>query len=94
MGAIIIIGRIIAVWTAHGLFSICAKTKDITLKELGFITWGGMIRGAIAFGLVLKIPKDPSEDGYVFKERAIIITTTLANVIFTTVFFGSFMPVV
>jgi NhaP-type Na+/H+ or K+/H+ antiporter len=53
-----------------------------------------MIRGAIAFGLVLKIPKDPSEDGYVFKERAIIITTTLANVIFTTVFFGSFMPVV
>jgi NhaP-type Na+/H+ or K+/H+ antiporter len=45
-----------------------------------------MIRGAIAFGLVLKIPEDP-----VFKERGVIVTTTLALVIITTLFFGTFM---
>tara|TARA_B110000285_G_C15064250_1_gene584186 strand:+ start:685 stop:885 length:201 start_codon:yes stop_codon:yes gene_type:complete len=49
-----------------------------------------MIRGAIAFGLVLKIPVDP----IVNPHRGIIVTTTLALVIITTVVFGSLMPVV
>ena len=93
MSGIIIIGRVMAVSIAHGLFSMCSKSRDITLNELGFISWGGMIRGAIAFGLVLKIPAEADkETGYVFKERGTIITTTLAVVIFTTIFFGSFMP--
>ena len=47
-----------------------------------------MIRGAIAFGLVLKIPNDGT-----FKERGYVVTTTLAVVIFTILFFGTFMPV-
>lgn len=84
---IVIVGRFIAVWLAHGLFRMCQKTPDVTLRELCFITYGGMIRGAIAFGLVLKIPNDPE----VFKEREVIVTTTLALVIFTTLFFGTFM---
>ena len=58
-------------------------------KELIFICYGGMIRGAIAFGLVLKIPANS-----VNPHRGIIVTTTLALVIITTVVFGSFMPVV
>ena len=58
MTAIIIVGRFIAVWTAHGLFKFCCKMKDVDVNELLFITYGGMIRGAIAFGLVLKI--DPT----------------------------------
>merc|ERR1712195_31024 len=54
-----------------------------------------MIRGAIAFGLVLKIDESKNPDGTtVFKERGCVITTTLACVIITTVGFGSFMPVV
>lgn len=94
MSAIIIVGRFLAVWSAHGLVMLCSKTRDVTVKELLFITYGGMIRGAIAFGLVLKIPdKAPGDPGY-FNERGVIITTTLACVIFTTVGFGSFMPVV
>jgi ABC-type transporter Mla maintaining outer membrane lipid asymmetry permease subunit MlaE len=44
-----------------------------------------MIRGAIAFGLVLKIDKK------IFKNADIIITTTLSLVIFTTVFFGAIL---
>lgn len=95
MTAIIIVGRCIAVWTAHGLFKACCKMKDIDINELLFITYGGMIRGAIAFGLVLKIDDTIGADGEtVFKERGCVITTTLACVIITTVGFGSFMPVV
>jgi NhaP-type Na+/H+ or K+/H+ antiporter len=86
MTLIVICGRLVAVWTVHFLFRICTKEPDITFRELCFISYGGMIRGAIAFGLVLKIPKDP-----MFKERGVIITTTLALVIITTLFFGTFM---
>jgi hypothetical protein len=46
-----------------------------------------MIRGAIAFGLVLKID-DSIED------KSVIITTSLALVIITTLLYGSFMPLV
>lgn len=42
-----------------------------------------MIRGAIAFGLVLRI------DGNTFKNRDVIVTTSLSLVVFTTVIFGS-----
>ena len=56
MTVIVFVGRIMAVWTIHFLFLSCAKKADITFRELIFISWGGMIRGAIAFGLVLKIP--------------------------------------
>lgn len=86
MTLIVILGRICAVWTAHFLFRMCSKKADITFRELCFISYGGMIRGAIAFGLVLKIPNEPE-----FTERGVIITTTLALVIITTMFFGTFM---
>ena len=46
-----------------------------------------MIRGAIAFGLVLRI------DGTKFTNRGVIFTTSLKLVIFTTVVFGSFLGV-
>ena len=53
-----------------------------------------MIRGAIAYGLVLRIPSDVSIDGTpVFKERGTMITTALSLVIVTTVVFGSIMPI-
>jgi len=58
MTLIIIVGRLFAVGLSHGLFNMCSKESDVTFRELGFISWGGMIRGAIAFGLVLKIPDD------------------------------------
>jgi len=66
MTAIVIVGRVAAVFTAHGLFSLCAKKKDVSIRELLFISYGGMIRGAIAFGLVLKIPSGPNEKGQTF----------------------------
>lgn len=84
MVIIVVLGRIVGVWLAHGICKICIR-KDISLRELCFISWGGMIRGAIAFGLVLKIEEDK------VSEREVIITTTLALVIITTLFFGTFM---
>ena len=56
---IIVIGRIICVICTFYLFSCCCRKKTIKFNELCFITYGGMIRGAIAFALVLKIPVVP-----------------------------------
>ena len=59
-----------------------------------YLAFSGMIRGAIAYGLVLRIPSDVSTDGTpVFKERGTMITTALSLVIVTTVVFGSIMPI-
>ena len=58
----------------------CGYKADVSLKELIFIWYAGMIRGAIAFGLVLRI-ESPN--------RNVIVTTSLSLVIFTTVVFGS-----
>jgi hypothetical protein len=81
--AIILIGRFAGVFLTIGIFSLCCGWKHgISLKELVFIWYAGMIRGAIAFGLVLRIDKK-------FKNRDVIVTTSLALVIFTTIVFGS-----
>lgn len=45
-----------------------------------------MIRGAIAFGLVLRLDKS-------LPNREVIITTSLCLVIVTTLMFGSMMPI-
>lgn len=57
---IIIVGRLIAVIGTFYLFRLCFKKKTINFSELMFITYGGMIRGAIAFALVMMIPFDPT----------------------------------
>lgn len=56
--------------------------KKITWSELAFIWYAGLIRGAIAFGLVLRIDKTMAN-------RGVIVTTCLTLVVFTTIFFGS-----
>lgn len=88
---IVIVGRIVATWTTFGMFRCCSKKSDLTLREVGFINYGGTIRGAVAFGLVLKIPEDEPQ---IFKERGVFITTTLAVVIITTILFGTLMKLV
>lgn len=56
---------------------------ELGFKKLIFIWYAGMIRGAIAFGLVLRISNGSSPN------RGVIVTTSLLLVIFTTVVFGS-----
>ena len=80
---IILVGRFCGVFVTIGIASLCCGYKHgISIKELIFIWYAGMIRGAIAFGLVLRIDKS-------FKNRDVIVTTSLALVVFTTVVFGS-----
>ena len=52
------------------------------MKELIFIGYAGMIRGAVAFGLVLRI------DMHV-ENRPVIVTTALTLVVMTTVLMGA-----
>lgn len=83
---VILVGRGLGTFGLFSLLKLCGYEKDnpkkITWKELTFIWYAGLIRGAIAFGLVLRI-----EDNVV--NRSVIVTTCLSLVVFTTVFFGS-----
>jgi hypothetical protein len=54
----------------------------VRFKDLIFISYAGMIRGAVAFGLVLRIDKGVTH-------RPVIVTTSLALVVLTTIFLGS-----
>ena len=56
--------------------------SPLNYRELIFIWYAGLIRGAIAFGLVLRI--EPS-----FAGRDLIVTTCLTLVVTTTIIFGS-----
>jgi NhaP-type Na+/H+ or K+/H+ antiporter len=79
------------------LFRLCFKRKTINFNELCFITYAGMIRGAIAFALVLKIPViDTPEctqgDGCLSKVNYdLLVSTTLILVMMTTLIFGTLM---
>ena len=83
---IILVGRGMGSLGLVGLLKLCGYEKDkknkITFKELLFIWYAGLIRGAIAFGLVLRI-----EDDVV--NRSVIVTTCLTLVVVSTIFFGS-----
>ena len=98
---IIIIGRVVAIFGCFYLFNTCFRSRTINPKELLFISWGGMIRGAIAFALVIKIPLqnthscigDPS-DCFSKANYELMVSTTLAVVYVTTLVFGTFMAIV
>lgn len=83
---IVILGRGLATIGLIGLLKCCGYEKKhpqpLTFKELTFIWYAGMIRGAIAFGLVLRIDKS-------HENRNLIVTTCLALVLITTIVFGS-----
>lgn len=55
----IVVGRIVAVFGSFYLLRLVFATRNISFYELSFITYAGMIRGAIAFALVLKISYVP-----------------------------------
>ena len=83
---ICIIARCSGTFGIIGLLRLCGYEKNdlnkITCSELTFVAFAGLIRGAIAFGLVLRL------DPYL-PNRGVIVTTCLSLVVFTTIFFGS-----
>jgi NhaP-type Na+/H+ or K+/H+ antiporter len=78
------VGRLCGTLGLIGLVKcICKADFKVSIGELVFIWYAGMIRGAIAFGLVLRINSNASPNKHV------IVTTALMLVVFTTVVFGS-----
>jgi len=91
---IIIVGRITAVIFTFYMFSICFRKKTIKFQELMFITYAGMIRGAIAFALVLRIPvcTETKPEGCISTiNYNVLVSTTLILVVVTTLLFGMTM---
>lgn len=77
------IGRLCGTLGLVFLLKICKYDAKLSVRELIFIWYAGMIRGAIAFGLVLRIHSGTADN------RQVIVTTALMLVVFTTVFMGS-----
>ena len=80
--AIIMVGRLFGTLGLVGVMKLFGHKPNTSLKELIFIWYAGLIRGAIAFGLVLSIEKD-------VPNRGVIVTTSLWLVVLTTIIFGS-----
>lgn len=72
---VIVVGRYLGVMGLIYLLVLCGHKKQVSFRQLVFIAYSGLIRGAIAFGLVLKL-----ED---VEEVDVIITTSLTLVVRT-----------
>jgi NhaP-type Na+/H+ or K+/H+ antiporter len=79
---ITILGRFLSVFLIEAIFR-GSKTR-LLLKEIFFISFGGIIKGAISFALVLKFTD----------QNNLLIITILSIVIFTSVILGSLMPLI
>lgn len=79
-------GRFFSTFLLIGMLKICGYEKNspspINFRELFYLWYSGLIRGAISFGLVLRIPAAIDVGG-------VITTTCLAVVVSTTIIFGS-----
>lgn len=84
---VVIIGRFLGtVGLLYTVSFILNHERELSFNEAIFLYCGGMIRGAIAFGLVLRLDHS-------LPNRQVIITTSLVLVIATTLLFGTLMPI-
>ena len=72
-----------AIYISYLLFSFCDKSEagKLTCRQMTFAAFAALIRGAIAFGLVTQLGDEVAE-------REVLVSSTLALVIITTVVFG------
>lgn len=83
---VIVFCRFVATIGLVSLLKLCRyeskHPNPLNYRELIFIWYSGLIRGAIAFGLVLRIENS-------FAGRNLIVTTCLSLVLISTIVFGS-----
>ena len=84
---IIILGRFAGTLGLVKFMDLCGYGSGIRTIEVFFMGFAGLIRGAIAFGLVLRL--DTS-----LVNREVIVTTALTIVVGTTIFFGSLVGLI
>lgn len=100
---IIVVFRVFSVFAVFYTGRLCCKKRTINFRELTFISYAGMIRGAIAFALVLTLPNTSQGTCTVTGQAAVdqcfsnqiysmLVSTTLMTVMLTTLLFGTFMP--
>ncbi len=89
-GLVCIIARMVGTVGLIQLMRLLTHVPKVSLKEQFFICYAGLIRGAIAFGLVLRLT-DIIKDN---NKLQIIETTALTLVVSTTLIFGSTMSIV
>ena len=72
------------------MFECCkgSPRNKLSFKEITFLTYVALMRGAIAFGLAEKL------DDHHFKHKKVIVSSILYLVISTTILFGGFVPMV
>lgn len=81
-----LIGRAASVFIPIGIFAIFKKCKiSINFKQMLIIWFSGLIRGAIAFALALKI------DDEIAVHKKQLVSITLVIVLMTTIIFGGLM---
>jgi hypothetical protein len=53
----IILARFLSVYTIQGLFNLCSKRTErtFTFKEVTFLSYAGMMKGAICYGLTKEV---------------------------------------
>lgn len=90
--AICIIARFIGTVCLLYLTALCKHKRQVSFRQVLFVCYAGLIRGAIAFGLVLKLDGMPELVNPA--HLPVIRTTALTLVISTTLFFGSTMQMV
>ena len=95
---IVIVGRYAAVFLAYYIFSCCPGNKEnkLTVRQLAFISYAALIRGAIAFGLSQNLK--PTIFGKTNQDSVLVVevvqSSILSLVIITTVFIGGLTPLV
>ena len=81
------LSRLVSVLFVQYAFVLCGADHKLKFRECIFISYAGMIRGAIALGLAIKAEES-------FSEYEFVVASVLALVILSTLIFGSFMPLV
>lgn len=81
---ITLIARLCSVFIPMTLLRLCVN-HNMRIKDLVFLSYGGLIRGAIAYALTFRIDKE------VAKQYPLIRQNTLMIVLVTTIIFGSAM---
>lgn len=86
------IGRIVSVFVMSGLIKLIKrKNWKVNCKELTVIWYSGIVRGSVAFALILTVQANtPAE----VNQIQVLKSSVLFMVFFTTIFIGGFMPLV
>ena len=85
----VLIFRFIGIFMIIGISQlIMRKTIGLSVKDLIFISYAGMIRGAVAFGLVLRLYADNAG----LEDRSVIVTSSYFLVLATIVIMGCTVP--